>query len=36
MTTTPELRLRMAKDIINFEARRDKQGHLGGVSATRE
>jgi hypothetical protein len=28
MTTTPELRLRMAKDIINFEARRDKQGHL--------
>ena len=26
--TTPEQRLSMARDIINFEARRDKEGHL--------
>lgn len=26
--TTPEQRLSMARDIINFEARRDKAGHL--------
>jgi lysozyme family protein len=26
--TTPEDRLSMARDIINFEARRDKEGHL--------
>ena len=28
MSTTPEQRLHMARDIINFEARRDKHGHL--------
>lgn len=28
MSTTPEERLEMARDIINFEARRDKAGHL--------
>ncbi len=26
--TAPDLRLHMARDIINFEARRDRAGHL--------
>ena len=26
--STPEQRMRMAKQIVDFEARRDKKGHL--------